>query len=159
MYFPKKRVIKLAPFNISFQHLYMLAISSNNAVLFIYVPCYGGTGTYYVVVTYAYPLQDGTSTTNPHMIANRYRSIVVYYITTIVPNIMEICIHHENLPRQQTFASECYLFKTNNLSITCACESTTKYQISLIANTNFASSSNYCFTFDMHVTPYFPNCS
>ena len=70
MYFPKKRVIKSAPFNISFQNVKMLAVSTNNAVVFLNAPGDCGTGTYNVIVTYTNTFQDGTSATNPYMIPN-----------------------------------------------------------------------------------------
>ena len=137
----------------------MLAVSTNNAVVFLNAPGDCGTGTYNVIVTYTNTFQDGTSATNPYMIPNWYRLIVVYLFTLTISYVMEICIHHENIPRKKTIISEGYFFKTNNLSVSCARETTSKCQIALIANTDFATSANFCFTFDVYVTPNFPNCS
>lgn len=73
-----------------------------------------GVGRNDGVISHRNAFQDSVSAAYPHVVADGDGLGGVYYLVFGIENMVEICIHNEDIPRQEALTAKGYLFLAND---------------------------------------------
>jgi len=116
-----------------------------------------GTGSHYAPVLHGHPLQDHAATAYPHMISDLDRPRRIDRLPALVPNVVQVGIHHENIPAEQTVAAENDFFATDDLGLGRYGKIVAKFKDRMPANIDLAASADKRPASQHKNTPYIPD--
>ena len=132
------------------------AMTSNSTVGLSDAAGDGGVGRNDGVISHRDAFQDSVSAAYPNVAADSDGLGGVYYLVFGIENMVEICIHNEDIPRQETLTAKGYLFLANDFRCPSKVKTITYGQGCTFPNADFAASSYPCLPFKDNSAPDIP---